>query len=118
MRLTVDGKSFSQPIVVKMDPRVKLTPDVQRIFALTTQVENQAANLIKARKEAGASTERLKGQSLDEIIPADLAAQLVATVMPLQAAEMAPTARELAAITERQAAYTAAMAKWNALNSK
>ena len=42
VRLTVDGKSSTQPIVVKMDPRVKETPAVQQIYTLTTQAENNA----------------------------------------------------------------------------
>jgi hypothetical protein len=35
-----------------MDPRVKSTPEVQRIFTLTVQMENAAASAAKARKQA------------------------------------------------------------------
>src|ERR1035438_2434279 len=35
VRLTADGKTQTQPITIKLDPRVKLTPDVQQIFTLT-----------------------------------------------------------------------------------
>jgi hypothetical protein len=38
--------------------------------------------------------------------------------MPMQAAEMAPTAAQLKACTERQAEFAAVMAKWNALKLK
>ncbi len=39
VRLTANGQSLTQPITVKMDPRVKITPEVQQIFTLTTQME-------------------------------------------------------------------------------
>ena len=39
VRLTANGKSMTQPITIKMDPRVKITPEVQQIFTLTTQME-------------------------------------------------------------------------------
>src|SRR5262249_30202110 len=42
VRLTVNGQSTTQPITIRMDPRVKSTPEVQRIFALTVQMENAA----------------------------------------------------------------------------
>jgi hypothetical protein len=40
VRLTADGKSVTQLIVVKIDPRVKVTPAIQQIFTLTTQMED------------------------------------------------------------------------------
>ena len=44
VRLTANGKSLTQPITIKMDPRVKITPEVQQIFTLTTQMETSARN--------------------------------------------------------------------------
>jgi photosystem II stability/assembly factor-like uncharacterized protein len=39
VKLTVDGKSYTQPLIVKMDPRVKASPaDLKRQFDLATQV--------------------------------------------------------------------------------
>ena len=52
MRLTANGKSMTQPIVIKMDPRVKITPEVQQIFTLTTQMEDQRQDGAAAYKEA------------------------------------------------------------------
>ena len=43
---------------------------------------------------------------------------MVAAVMGLQAAEMPPTAAQLKACAQQEAAYTALMAKWNALKLK
>ena len=50
VRLTANGKSLTQPIVVKMDPRVKITPEVQQIFTLTTQMEDNARNAARLTK--------------------------------------------------------------------
>ena len=55
VRLTVDGKSSTQPITVKMDPRVKETLGVQQIYTLTTQAENGAMAAAAALKEAQAA---------------------------------------------------------------
>jgi hypothetical protein len=83
--LTVNGQSQSQPIAIKMDPRVKITPEVQRIFTLTTQMENNAGNAASAYKEARALADKLKAKAqsaandalikqVEEIAPAETAA--------------------------------------------
>jgi photosystem II stability/assembly factor-like uncharacterized protein len=151
VRLTVDGRSVTQPITIKMDPRVKVTPDIQRIFTLTTQIESEAVIAASARKEARDLIARIKDDAvkrrLEEIAPEEAPATpggggrggggrgsdagetspptltnigrlLVGSVMPMQAAEMAPTAAELAACEKQQAAYTALMAKWTALKAE
>ena len=161
VRLTVNGQSQTQPITIEMDPRVKITPEVQQIFTLTGQAEDHARNAIGAYKEARDLTDKLKARpqsaandalikQLDEIAPvqaagdgaaagrggrgggggggfgaaaaepptlANMGAQLVAAVMPMQASEMAPTAAQLQACERQQAAYTALMSKWAALKA-
>jgi hypothetical protein len=42
---------------------------------------------------------------------------MVGAVQGMQAAEMAPTALELQAVSKQEAAYTALMAKWSALKT-
>ena len=156
VRLTADGKSVTQPIVVKMDPRVKITPEVQQIFILTTQMENNARAAGTAYKEAREILAKLKPsdpriKEVEAIAPAEVAGgggggrggrgggfggfgaaaappappnlatiggQMVAAVMGMQASEMPPTAAELHACSQQQAAYTALMAKWTALKAK
>ena len=82
VRLIANGKTMTQPIVVKMDPRVKITPAVQQIFTLTGRLENEAQDASTAQKDARALIEKLnaKPQSastdsliakLEEIAPAD-----------------------------------------------
>ncbi len=160
VRLTVNGKTLTQPITVKLDPRVKVTPEVLQIFTLTTQMETHAMNAAGAYKDARALLEKLKAraqsaandaliQQAETLAPAEaaeaaggggrggrggrgggaaepaappnlsnIAGQLIAAVMPLQASEMPPTALELQACTRQEAAYTALIAKWAALKAK
>ena len=60
VRLTANGQSLTQPIMVKMDPRVKITAEVQQIFTLTTQMEDGARNVAAAYKDARALADKLK----------------------------------------------------------
>jgi Zn-dependent oligopeptidase len=128
VRLTADGQSQSQPITIKLDPRVKITSDVQQIFTLTTQIENAAQNASSAEKEARAAIEKVKSRpqsagnealikKLEQVAPdlTSISSQLVAAVMPIQSSEMPPTAAELQACKKQQAAYAALMVKWSAL---
>jgi len=151
VRLTANGQTVTQPITIKMDPRVKITPDVQQIFTLTTQMENSARAALAAYKEARAMMDNAKSNptflaNLQALAPAqaptggggrggggrggfgaeeapsaatlaNIAGQLVAAVMPMQGAEMPPTAAELEACRKQEAAYTALMAKWTAIKT-
>ena len=143
VRLTVNGKSQTQPITIKLDPRVKITPEVQRIFTLTTQAEDRAMNAASVYKEARAMVDQLRARpqsaatdgllkQLEEVAPAEAAggggaapanlanigAQMVGAVMGMQGSEMPPTAAQLQVCTQQDTAYTALMAKWAALKAK
>jgi photosystem II stability/assembly factor-like uncharacterized protein len=129
VRLTANGQTVTQPIAVKMDPRVKITPEVQQIFTLSSRVETEAHAALAALKEAQAMMEKAQGNASllkklqditsDEQSPslATIAPQLVSSVMPMQGAEMPPTATELAACAKQEAAYTSLMAKWAAIKA-
>ena len=162
VRLTVNGKSVAQAIVVKMDPRVKITPEVEQISTLSAQMEDNArisqvaykdarvlAERIKARPKSAANDALLK--EVEELAPpepvapagggrgrggrggggfgaaaepapppnlSNIASQLIAAIMPMQGAEMAPTAVELSACNQAREAYATVMAKWGALRAK
>jgi photosystem II stability/assembly factor-like uncharacterized protein len=84
VRLTANGRTMTQPIVVRMDPRVKVTPEIQQIFTLTGRIENEAQDALTAQKDARALIDKLgaKPQSastdaliakLEEIAPGDAA---------------------------------------------
>jgi hypothetical protein len=62
VRLTVNGKAFTQPITIKMDPRVKITPEVQQIFTMTTQMEDNARTAEAAYKDARALVDKVKAK--------------------------------------------------------
>jgi hypothetical protein len=153
VRLTADGHTQTQPVVVKLDPRVKITPAVQQIFTLSAQAEDHARTAAAAYKEARAMAAKLKaddprlkqlteiapeqapapaeggggrggrggfGAPAESLPPANLATiggRLVGAVMPMQGSEFAPTAAQLRAASEQEAAYTALMAKWTAFKS-
>jgi hypothetical protein len=48
----------------------------------------------------------------------NIAGQVLAAVQAMQGSEMPPTAAQLAACSQQQAAYSAVMAKWAALKAK
>src|SRR6201999_2976473 len=64
VRLTVDGKSYTQPIVVKLDPRVK-TPAVAltQLFTLTRSLYDDAVNAHSAAVQARALSAQLASAS-------------------------------------------------------
>ncbi|MGP8245108.1 MAG: WD40/YVTN/BNR-like repeat-containing protein [Bryobacteraceae bacterium] len=62
VRLIANGQTLTQPITVKMDPRVKITPEVQQIFTLTTQMEDRARAAEAAYAEARALAGKLRAR--------------------------------------------------------
>jgi photosystem II stability/assembly factor-like uncharacterized protein len=86
VRLTVDGKSLTRPLVVRMDPRVKTPPaDLQRQFDLSMRVVN-------SMKQAGTGRLSMQLSSLYSI---------------LQGADAAPTSQTIAAVQEAEQAVAA-----------
>ena len=66
-----------------MDPRVKITPEVQQIFTLTAQMEDKARNAAAAYKEARDLAAKVKSRTqsaandallkqIDELAPAEV----------------------------------------------
>jgi hypothetical protein len=82
VRLTVDGHAMTQPIRVRMDPRVQVTPEVQQVFTWTTAMESQARAAAAAYGDARALAERLKvRQGGDDLL------KQVEAIAPAPAAE-------------------------------
>ena len=68
VRLTVDGKSYSQPITVKLDPRVKLpAADVAALTSLTTEMYNGARSARATYDQARAFVAQLDGMTGDDV---------------------------------------------------
>ncbi len=59
--LTANGKSYSQPLTIKMDPRVKTSlAGLQQQFKLSSDLYTQLLTLSPAAEEAGALRKQLK----------------------------------------------------------
>ena len=158
--LIVDGKSYTQSIVVKQDPRVK-TPalTMQQVYGLTKSLyygavdarlaatglgaaRQQAAKLQSPGAAAGALSQFLeKAGALEGTPPAAgggrgrgagpgaatsagpadtlwaVSSSLAALMNSLQAADVAPTANTLKAITAAQQNAAKVMARWDALRT-
>ncbi len=85
VRLTVDDKSMTQPITVKMDPRVRDSLAVQQIYTLTTQMENGAMTAAAAATQAREAIDKLRqkpASSANEALIKDLDAIAPAAPAP------------------------------------
>jgi photosystem II stability/assembly factor-like uncharacterized protein len=72
--LTVNGKNYSQPLTVKIDPRVKTTPaGLAQQFRQSQQLYNQLLTLAPAVEQAGDLRKQIKGlqkQAQGEVLTA------------------------------------------------
>ncbi len=158
VRLSVNGKTYTQPIVVHLDPRVKLSPvTTSTLTSLTHEMYSGAVKARDAAEQARALAAKLEGldtpdaakmktelTALAPPAPAggrgggrgfggpgggrgaapntpptldSVSAAMHAAAMSMQDAEAAPTAREVAAVTDAQRQSTALMARWTRLMS-
>ena len=145
VRLTVDGRSYTQPLTLKMDPRVK-TPaaGLDQLYALTNEMYDGAVATHKAYEAARnalaeTSDPQLKSQILalapnpaprgrgfffgfgGPPAPPSLSSASTAELqaaMAMQGADETPTAAEVAACAHARAEAAAVMAKWTALQAK
>ena len=158
VRLTVGGKSYTQPITLKMDPRIK-TPAVglAQLTSLTTEMYNGARDARAAYDRAraligelakvqGADADKLK-KEVEAIAPAPPAggggrggrgggggrggaaapagpatlesasSAMNAAAMAMQAADVAPTANQVAACGKARGEGAGVLAKWRSLST-
>ncbi|HET6840823.1 MAG TPA: hypothetical protein VFK06_03935 [Candidatus Angelobacter sp.] len=137
LRLTVDGKSYTQPLKLIMDPRVPTSPrDLEKQFALETRISqalgqaNQALaeihDFYARNKENSGAAEKLK--ALAEIEPAPgqrdhrsapdisgLSGTLAQLLTAVDSADTAPTAAENAAAEKAFSQLQPLLNKWNDL---
>jgi hypothetical protein len=143
-----DGKSYTQPLKLVLDPRVKTPASaIAQVATLTREMYDGAVALhaayVAARKMSdrltSASDAALKAQ-IDSIAPpptrgarpafgfrqapsgpptlVSAGAAMMAAAMAMQNADVAPTAREVDAVAKARAQYKDVMARWNALAAK
>jgi hypothetical protein len=160
MRLTVDGKQYTQPLTLRLDPRVK-TPAVAlaQLVSLTRDMYNGAAAAQAAYDQARALSAKLDAaggddaaafkREVDSIAPpapaggrggrggggggggggrgrggapeaqnleTAVTAQMAAA-MAMQAADVTPTATQVAAVAKAKADAAGVMKRWTALKT-
>jgi hypothetical protein len=159
VRLTVDGKHFTQPLTLRLDPRVK-TPAaaLTQVASLTREMYDGAGSTRAAYDQARALSAKLEGLSgddaatfkreVDSIAPPQAAGgrggrgggggggrgrggagttesqnletvmtSMMGAAMAMQAADVAPTASQVAAVAKARADAASVMKRWNALKT-
>jgi photosystem II stability/assembly factor-like uncharacterized protein len=134
VRLTVDGKSYTQPLVVKMDPRVHTSAaDLQQQFALATHIASmierdfdvvvEGRALLNQLEEAKAHTPNAPATvraAIDtlhahvEALPITrLNNTLGGLLETIDGVDARPTTQATAAVASLQQQFDAAIVDWN-----
>ena len=139
VKLSVDGKSYTQPIVVKADPRVKTPVAVmQQVYSVSdamyfAAVDAQAASakIAELRKQVADLRAKAQGPASEALAGFDRKAEelqggasgltaagamLGRVISSLQEADVQPTAIQLAAISRARETAAQAMTRWKALS--
>jgi hypothetical protein len=145
VRLVPDGKTYTQPLKLVLDPRVKTPASAMaQVASLSREMYDGAVALRAAYVAARTMSDRLTSVSdaalksqIDSIAPAptrgarpgfgfrqapseqptleSVRAAMMAAAMAMQEADVAPTARQVDAVTRARAQYKDVMARWSAL---
>jgi photosystem II stability/assembly factor-like uncharacterized protein len=140
VRLTVEGKSYTQPFKLVMDPRVKTTaPDLQKQFTLelrlaqAIQQATQAMEEVHAAAQAGkisvedekkfVGTRREPGAAEAEAAGrqpafAQVIGNLSQILVTVDSADAAPTTQESEAAEKTLARLAALLKQWDAVRNK
>jgi hypothetical protein len=152
VRLTVDGAAVTQPITVKLDPRVKTPAPALAQLATLSRAMWDGSNSARAAfasarslaaalaNESGTEVNAFKA-ALDSIAPAparggrgrgfggrfgapagpatlaSVSGTLMSAAMAMQGAEVAPTARQVAACASAHTQLDDVMKRWTALKT-
>ncbi len=144
VRLTVDGRSFTQPLTLRPDPRVKVTEgDLDKQFALATRVADamnrdfdalQKIRALRKRIDAGGHRAERPAAALDEKLRAledgagpgavreeslsRLGARLASAFLAIESADAAPTAEAAATSEELTKALARQLERWEEIQQK
>jgi len=139
-RLRVEGKSYTQPLTLRLDPRVK-TPaaGLRQLATLTREMYDLAAAAQAAYQQARGRVESLTGRvraQVESLAPAPspqrprpgqtapaptlVSAQnaALAAAMAMQDADVAPTAGQVAACARARAQVNAVLVRWRRLQAQ
>ena len=129
VKLTVNGRTYSQPLNIKMDPRVS-TPREGLLaqFTLSKQIYDDLPAVQKALEEIREAVPRLgkKAEALVGAPPRRFAApgpdsltsvnaSLEGLMQILQDSDTAPTSQVVAAVADQRRSLSELMARWKAL---
>jgi hypothetical protein len=139
VKLTVDGTSYTQPLTIAMDPRVKTPPaGLKQQFDLSIRVCDLMGKDYAALQEVRALRPKLKGSDLDKEAAAiegvagpgfgpraagaqslsRLNGDLAGILESLQGTDAVPLPRAAPAVAELEQSLNALLARWQALRAK
>ena len=146
VRLTVNGEQFSQPLSLRLDPRVKTSAeDLARVASLSREMYDGAVAANAAYEEARALVAELDAAGnrdamaeVEALAPApqprsnrrfrrsaptgpptlaSVSEAMMDAAMAMQAADVAPTMRMIAACDTARAQFEELMSRWSALKT-
>jgi hypothetical protein len=95
VKLTVSAHAYTRPLIVKMDPRVKTSPeDLKKQFELASQVNGELSDVAKASREAEHLRLQLKSLRAQVTPGSELAAAIEDMSRKVEAAAGAPPAQD------------------------
>lgn len=133
IKLSVDGKIFSQQLVVKMDPRVKTSlKDLQLQHDLSLQAYNNRKQISQIANEIISLKAKIKDQSeigsLDKFVNGakgskeltfnQIAGTFYSLHTLLQESDMPPTTQMINSMKEAQVSFQKLLLKWNNLKKE
>jgi len=150
VRLTVNDTHFTQPLTLRLDPRVQTSAaDLNRLATLTREMYDgavaahaayeQARTLSATLDKANSSDAKAFKAKLETVAPAPrprsrrfffrrpqpsgpptlngVSSEMMRAAMAMQSADVAPTAREVAACNEASTHSKDVMARWQTLST-
>jgi hypothetical protein len=143
VRLVADGRTYTQPLKVVLDPRVRIpSPVIAQISRLSREMYDGAVALRAAWTNARKMSDALPAGDpfkarIDSIAPPPAAprpgfgqqpagpanletarAAMMSAAMSINAAEVEPTSRQFAAISRAREQYRDVMARWTRTQSR
>ncbi|NQV71525.1 glycoside hydrolase [bacterium] len=145
VRLTVGGKTYSQPLSLRLDPRVSTSPtELEHVATLSREMYDGAIAANAAFEEARALVDTVSNATLkaelEGLAPAprpstgrrffgggepagppslsDVSGQLMRAAMSMQDAEVGPTERQIAECNAARVQLEEVMGRWEAIRAK
>jgi hypothetical protein len=148
VKLTVNGKTYTQPLVVRMDPRVKTsTADLQQQFDKSMQAYQEAMSASRALGQVRDMEKQVASRKSSDKLAAyekqletlsgpkasspfeffahrgapnlgSLGGSLQMLMLRMQGADQAPTAADLAALDKTSAELRSLMDRWDTLKGQ